>query len=199
MYAYTNILSHATPPLPDSTTSDQIPLRQPATSNGRRATNLSQATIFLSALSTSIEHQASSNFQSKSQGSDKKNPKIAKNLLNPSTHYPIITYPFSAFSFFLGGELFFNPNAHVHPIYGMNYIPMLYEIKFNGDSKSILRIDTERTCGELVESSRMYENKNLSAAPFGGLTAAKPFGETGSIKNNKLCKTNPISEKPKMV
>jgi hypothetical protein len=30
------------------------------------------------------------------------------------------------------------------------------------------------------------------------LAAAKPFGEDGSIKNNKLCKTNPISKKPKM-
>ena len=30
------------------------------------------------------------------------------------------------------------------------------------------------------------------------LATAKPFGEAGSIKNNKLCKTNPISEKPKM-
>jgi len=32
---------------------------------------------------------------------------------------------------------------------------------------------------------------------FGRLAAAKPFGEAGSIKNNKLCKTNPISEKLK--
>ncbi|MCX5639111.1 MAG: hypothetical protein NTX52_15660, partial [Planctomycetota bacterium] len=30
------------------------------------------------------------------------------------------------------------------------------------------------------------------------LAAAKPFGEDGSIKNNKLFKTNPISKKPKM-
>jgi hypothetical protein len=29
------------------------------------------------------------------------------------------------------------------------------------------------------------------------LAAAKPFGEDGSIKNNKLCKTNPISKKVK--
>jgi hypothetical protein len=29
------------------------------------------------------------------------------------------------------------------------------------------------------------------------LAAAKPFGEDGSIKNNKLCKTNPISKNQK--
>jgi hypothetical protein len=38
---------------------------------------------------------------------------------------------------------------------------MLYETKFNGAFKSILRIDTERTCGELVESSRMYKIKKF--------------------------------------
>jgi hypothetical protein len=29
------------------------------------------------------------------------------------------------------------------------------------------------------------------------LAAAKPFGEDGSIKNNKLCETNPIFQKVK--
>jgi len=33
---------------------------------------------------------------------------------------------------------------------------------------------------------------------FSLLAAAKPFGEAGSIKNNKLCETKPISKKPKM-
>jgi hypothetical protein len=31
------------------------------------------------------------------------------------------------------------------------------------------------------------------------LASAKPFGEDGSIKNNKLCKTNPIPQHPKMI
>jgi hypothetical protein len=31
------------------------------------------------------------------------------------------------------------------------------------------------------------------------LAAAKHFGEDGSIKNVQLCKTNPISEMPKMI
>jgi hypothetical protein len=33
---------------------------------------------------------------------------------------------------------------------------------------------------------------------FSLLVAAKPFGEAGSIKNNKLCETKPISEMPKI-
>jgi hypothetical protein len=56
---------------------------------------------------------------------------------------------------------FFNPDAHVHSICGRLYVPLLSEIKFNGDSKSILRIDTERSRMYDTERSRMYENKKI--------------------------------------
>ena len=62
---------------------------------------------------------------------------------------------------------------HVRPIIEKHYVSILYETKFN-------------------------KNKNLSAYSFDGPALRSPQGEAGSIKNNKLCKTKPISEKPKM-
>jgi len=41
------------------------------------------------------------------------------------------------FSFFLCGECFFDQNAHLRPIMGRFYVPMLYETKFNEKQRFI--------------------------------------------------------------
>ena len=75
-------------------------------------------------------------FQSNTQGSDKENPKIVKFFPTTLTPYPITTYLFSVSSVPSVANAFFNPNAHLRPIIGRHYIPMLYEIKFNENKKN---------------------------------------------------------------
>jgi hypothetical protein len=73
----------------------------------------------------------------------KENPKLTKFFYNPLTPYFTISYLFSVLSVSSAANVFLNPNAHLRPIMGRYYVPILSELKFN-------------------------ENKNLSAAPFGG-------------------------------
>ena len=114
----------------------------------------------------------------------RKNPKFFSTLPTP---YFIIIYTFSVFSFFSAADIFFASNTQVRPIIERHYVSRLNEIK--------KMLSETKTCPPFVW--RIYPPLRLAGLPRRSSDVVYR-NEAGSIKNNKLCKTNPISEKQKM-
>jgi hypothetical protein len=112
--------------------------------------------------------------QSKTHPLFAQNRKNHKLFSQPLTLYFTITYYISLWPLCPLWLTFFESNAHLRPIIGRLYIPMLYEIEFNGVRRSIFRIDTEQ--------GRMYGNKTTPRPPW-LQTTCRP-----AAQNKKLSK-----------